>query len=253
MCEKKTITKASIGRWNRTFTLKTLSEQSLEQFLAQLTDRRSRVIMHDQRVRHFNPTGIFLFHPQGAPTPRLGTASARLLLIGRCHWRGRSLEDRTVCVGGRRRQWGIWHLQTTYKTKSAGMEIPYDNYRVAYWRHLKTARKERNQYAKPMRHVMNTGNNDEWDLQHGFPEFKYSKLPLLILSTYIISASTNRSRPWMVCQRPNLYYWMYWTSNSFEVLKQKCWFFFIRFCLLQPTNQTLLVIPQILLILTTKK
>jgi len=65
-----------------TFTLKTLSEQPLEQFLAQLTDGRSRVVVNDERVRHFDATRVLLLHPQWPTAPRLGAARARLLLAG---------------------------------------------------------------------------------------------------------------------------------------------------------------------------
>lgn len=83
-----------------TFTLKTLSEKTLEQFLAQLTNGRPRVVVHYQRVRHFNTTRVLLLHPERPTTPRLGAARARLLLIGRRRW-GRSFKDWTVDVSGR--------------------------------------------------------------------------------------------------------------------------------------------------------
>ena len=83
-----------------TFTLKTLSEKSLEQFLAQLADGRPRVVVYYQRVWHFDPTRVLLLHPQRPPAPRLGAASARLLLIGRRCW-GRSFKDWAVYMGGR--------------------------------------------------------------------------------------------------------------------------------------------------------
>ena len=101
---------ADMTAWLLTFTLKTLSEKALEQFLAQLADGRSRIVVYNQRVRHFDPTCILLLHPQWPPTPGLGAASTRLLLIG--WWcRGRSFKDWTVHVGRWWRQWGIWHLK----------------------------------------------------------------------------------------------------------------------------------------------
>lgn len=67
-----------------TFALETLSEETSEELLAKLTDGGTSVVVYDEGVRHFDPIGVLLLHPQWPAAPRFGTTVGTKLAATHC-------------------------------------------------------------------------------------------------------------------------------------------------------------------------
>lgn len=80
-----------------TFALEALAEEASQELLAVLADGRTRVVVHDKGVRHFDATGVLLFHPQRpSSAPRLRPTVATALRPTAVAWQRqqRHLGDR---------------------------------------------------------------------------------------------------------------------------------------------------------------